>query len=251
VNLKNPARRARIVFISGTVTLYAPGNRPTERIVIKKYRDHAGKALDHPELQRRGIQMTVTASEKTPPQQAPRPGKAYSSQPLAPCVPAVNGAVPMTVLPDASPSSLVPLPRDNPPALASGNANSSHLAPVADSGTLGGAFAGAFTKMLSFGAYDLSVEIVDPKDQIYGLQLFNEAGKLVAFNGWSCSSGASATFPLSIDGSMPPDAAVVTEKIRCEFAVRGGLPKDGYLVLHLSTDDNLRKIPFSATVVLP
>jgi hypothetical protein len=252
VSLKNPARRARSVSISGTATLYVPQDRENEKVVINSYRDHSGRALEHPELRKRGILLTFTAKPKKERQSSAGPMKIAPTKSDAQRATTWNPYNPpkatVTASTPAKPRISVPIMKGDAPMAVPSKDNGAALVPVAEGDTV----ARPFVETLMFGIAgrdpELEIKIVDPKNQVYGLQLFNQAGELVVFDG---SIAGTAITPVLLGGAVSPDAKARGERKRCAFYVRGELPKDGYLVLHLSTDDNLVEIPFSTTFDLP
>ena len=114
------------------------------------------------------------------------------------------------------------------------------------------AITGLVAGMLSSGnpRHGLSMEIIDTEDQVLWVQLFDGANKPIAFNGWSCRSGTPIGVPVLPDHAGTNQEAAGAPK-QCTFETPVVMPKEGQLVLYLSTDENLRTLPFSIGIDLP
>lgn len=141
---------------------------------------------------------------------------------------------------------------EQPNAAASPSGAAAGASVMPPGATAAGGLGGLFEGMFGMGGRrpGLSMEIVDAKDQILSVQLFDSANRPVAFNGWSCSSGAKVIFPVTTQGTATNQDDSKNSK-QCTLDSLEPLPKEGRLVLCLSTEENLRQLPFTIDVDLP
>ncbi|MCG8672110.1 MAG: hypothetical protein MI867_22080 [Pseudomonadales bacterium] len=100
--------------------------------------------------------------------------------------------------------------------------------------TMGEAFAEMFNEAFSFfggGTSDLTFLITDTQNQIYKIELYNGNNEIIKTEGTSYSGNQdNATYG---------------------FDYRKMLPREGYLAIYLATEENVQRIPFDLSVVLP